>query len=138
MSFDDVLTYAREMRFADKSDQDLHQMLIFCGNRTGQSSDIYSTNQIRHTVKMIQEELARRQREKNHKEAIAEQQRLNQKATEQGSTLHAETISEVEKIKTSVDRLHRTRRIEWWILTVGAIAAIAGAVAVLIELFRGH
>ena len=141
MGIDEVLTHAREMRFADKSEQDLHQMLIVCGNRTGHYSDTYSTSQIPHAIKMVHEELARRQRAKNHQEAIAEQQRLNQKATEQGDTLHKETMGEVGKLKTavdlvknSVDHLARPRWIDWAILIVGAVAAIG----VVISLFLIH
>ncbi|MGD1089549.1 MAG: hypothetical protein ABR955_12630, partial [Verrucomicrobiota bacterium] len=112
MNINEVLTHAREMRFADKSDDDLHQMLIVCGNHAGQIADRYSTIQIEHAVKMVQEELARRQREKNHREAIAEQQGSNQKVTEQGKSLHTETMGELEKLKTSVDFMSRSSNVD--------------------------
>jgi hypothetical protein len=135
MSLDDVLTHAREMRFSGKSEQDLHQMLIICGNYTGQTSDLYSTNQVRHAIQMVQEELARRQRAKNHHEAIGEQQGLNAKLTEQNQTLHTETMGQVGKLKTSVeqvkasvDRLAGARWIDWAILIAGGVAAIAAVI----------
>ena len=43
-------------------------------------------------------------------------------------------VSSQKELKTSVDQLARTRRIEWAILIVGGIAAIAAVV----ELFRAH
>jgi hypothetical protein len=54
------------MRFDGKSDDELRQMLVTCGNNTGRSSDTYTANQIPHAVKMIQEELSYRQRAKRH------------------------------------------------------------------------
>ena len=134
-SLDGVLTHAREMRFADKSQDELHQMLIVCGNHAGQSGDRFSITQIEHAVKMVNEELARRQRAKNHQEAIGEQQGLNAKLTAQNQTLHTETMGEVGKLKTSgeqvkasVDRLAGARWIDWAILIAGGIAAIAAVI----------
>lgn len=46
MNLDEALTHAREMRFADKTEADLQQMLIVCGNNSGQRSDVYTANQI--------------------------------------------------------------------------------------------
>jgi hypothetical protein len=83
---------------------------------------------------MIHEELARRQRNKNHREAIAEQQKSHQLATEQDEKLHGKTMAELKVLKTSVDRLARARWIDWAILVVGAIAAIG----VVISLFLIH
>jgi maltodextrin utilization protein YvdJ len=140
-SLSDVLTQAREMRFADKSDSDLQQMLIVCGNHAGQSSDVYTTTQISHAVKTVHEEISRRQRAKNHQEAIAEQQNLHQKATHQDSELHGETKEEMKKlkdsvdlVKSSVDQLARARTVDKWILIFGAIAALTGIVLIVIAL----
>jgi sRNA-binding protein len=132
MNINDVLAHAREMRFAGKSDDDLHQMLIVCGNHTGQHSDVYAANQIPHAVKMIHEELARRQRAKNHQEAIAEQQKLHQKAADQAAETKAEVIkvkASVDLVKTSVDELKRPRWIDWAILAASVIAAVAAVIA---------
>jgi hypothetical protein len=134
MNINETLTHAREMRFANKSEDELHQMLIVCGNHAGQSGDRFSEIQIGHAVKMVHEELARRQRAKNHQEAIAEQQKLNQKVIEQGGQFHGETMGEVGKLKTSVDKLARARTVDKWILIVGAIAAVAGLAGVVISL----
>ena len=98
-SLDSVLTHAREMRFADKTESELHQMLIVCGNHAGRSADNYVTIQIEHAVKMANEELARRQRAKNHKELIEEQQGLNAKAIQQNQALHNETMGEVGNLE---------------------------------------
>jgi hypothetical protein len=64
---------------------------------------------------------------------------------EQGKNLHQETVGEmgklkssVDRLKTSVDRLSRPRGIEWWILAAGWIAAIAAVIAAWIELFPKH
>jgi hypothetical protein len=66
--------------------------------------------------------------------AISEQQRLNQKATEQGANLHGETMGELEQLKNSVNQLARARTVDIWILIVGAIAAVAGVVGIVIGL----
>ena len=60
---------------------------------------------------------------------------LHQLEMEQGKNLHKETMDELDEIKTSVNRLAHTRRIEWWILAAGWIAAVAGVAAVALELF---
>lgn len=131
---DTALLHAREMRFDDKSEDDLRQMLKICGDHTGQGAGTYTSNQILHAVKMIHEELARRQRDKNHQHAITEQQGLHRNETIQEEQLHGKTMDELKVLKNSVDRLARARWIDWAILVAGVIAAIA----TVIELFRGH
>lgn len=132
MNLNDVLACTREIRFADKSDDDLHQMLIVCGNHTGQGSGVYATNQLLHAVKVIHEELARRQRAKNHQEALAEQQKLHEKTTKQTEETQAEVRKvkiSVDTVKVSVDKLSHPRWIDWAILIAGVIAATAAILA---------
>ena len=123
MSLDEVLAHAREMRFADKAESELQQMLIVCGNHAGQVGDRYATIQIEHAVKMIQDELARRQRDENQ-----------QQSAEQAGKFHQETKTELGELKTLVDRLAHPRWIDWAILIAGVIAAVA----TVIQLFRGN
>jgi hypothetical protein len=133
-NLDGVIIHAREMKFDDKSDDDLRLMLIVCGNQSGQTGDKFSTAQVEHAVKMIYEELARRQRAKNQQELIDEQQKLHQAATSQGKALHSETMEELGKVKLSVDQLARARCVDKWILIAGWIAAIAALAAVALAL----
>jgi hypothetical protein len=134
MFLDDILKEAREGKLAGKRDDELRAMLIECSNHLGHHSDIWASNQIPNAIQAIREELSSRQLAKKHQESIAEQQSLHQKAITQGKNLHQETMDELKELKISVDKLGHARLIDWWILVVGAIAAIG----VVISLFLIH
>lgn len=126
-ALNEAVKAVREVRLDQKSDDDLRSMSRVL--RQWQASQY--APEAPHAIEAIENEIARRQKDK-HQEGI---KTLHQLEMEQGKNLHKETMDELDEIKTSVNRLAHTRRIEWWILAAGWIAAVAGVAAVALELF---
>ena len=108
----------------------LEALNLFFGN--------YGGAHIKAAIESFENEVSRRA----HQAGAAV---LHQQQMEQGKNFHGEAMGEMGKLKTSVDlikvsvdRLARTRRIEWWILAAGWIAAIASVAAVVLALFLKH
>src|ERR1039458_2029875 len=115
---------APEGRLGKKSPEELRS-LIRVLHRHYSSQD--RSPAVKAAIEAIESELSHRQRD-NQQEG---EKILNQQAMEQGKNLHAETIGEMGKLKTSVgllkdsvDRLAKPRLIDWAILIAGIIAAI--------------
>ena len=138
MTLNEIIVAARESKLSD-NENELRFMLDWCVRyHNNNRNDLQAS----FAIEAIQRKMELIKADKRHQESIAEQQRIHQQATEQGSSLHGETMGEMVKlkssvdlIKSSVDRLARTLRIEWWILAAGWIAAIASVAAVALELF---
>lgn len=133
----EALKAFREVRLDKKSDDELVSMIrIFRQWQVAQFA-----GEAPQAIEAVEKEIARRQRDRHQEGAKT----LHQLQMEQGKNLHQETVGEmgklkssVDRLKTSVDRLSRPRGIEWWILAAGWIAAIAAVIAAWIELFPKH
>lgn len=135
----EAMAAARDGRLSAKKDEDLKTLLLIC--RQYVASNPHQTQAVDPTIDALREEIERRANERIQAEA----RNQHESVMGQGKDHHKETMGEMGKLKTSVDglkmsvdRLARTRRIEWWILAAGWIAAVAGVAAVLLELFLKH
>jgi hypothetical protein len=121
MNVIDALNCVKEGRIEKTSTEDLKAML-HCLATSGQPA-LAMVQLFQNSILMLQDEIARRERASHHQEE-----------TGQNKSRHQETMGEIDKLKTSVDKLARARCVDKWILIFGAIAAIAA----VILLFRGH
>jgi endonuclease IV len=86
----------------------------------------YRDPSIKAALDSFENEISRRKQQEDAKT-------LHQSAMAQGKNLHGETMGELDKLKSSVDRLGHPRWIDWAILAVGAIAAIAAVVSLFLK-----
>ncbi|MGA3145375.1 MAG: hypothetical protein ABSF10_20430 [Verrucomicrobiota bacterium] len=134
----EAMAAASQGRLAPKSDEELNALLSACRQYCASNPHGHTFDP---TMIALRDEIARRANERDQAEA----RNQHEAVMGQGKDHHKETMGEMGKLKTSVDglktsvdQLARTRRIEWWILAAGWIAAVAGVAAVLLEFFLKH
>jgi hypothetical protein len=106
----------------------LHNVCVNC-----QGNDLHSRTKAEHIARVIEELIRANGEKKRHDALIAEQQRLHGQATGQAATLHQETKSDLGEIKTLVGNLAKPRWIDWVIVIVGTIAAIAAVISLFLK-----
>ncbi len=123
MDYNDALKVVQAGRVADVKDLDelrsgLKALHLHYAN--------YRDPSIKAALDSFENEISRRKQQEDVNT-------LHQSEMEQGKNLHKETMDELEEIKTSVDRLGHPLWIDWAILAVGAIAAIASVLSLFLK-----
>ena len=117
----EAMQAAQEGRLISKGDEELGALLQACLRYCASNphSRVFDP-----TIDSIRDEIKRRASERAQIEAHSK----HEEAMVQGKDHHEETMTELEKLKASVDQLAKPHWVLWATLVATAIAAIAGVI----------
>jgi hypothetical protein len=134
MTLNDVLKFYDSGTLENYPDETLKQFQVICGNN--QITDLYFVQKCQFATDKISQILLSRQREKHHKEALAEQERLHGIKIANDQRLATEAAFDNDRKHSETSKLARKAiKVAWiavWVAVAGVVVAVILGLATLI------